>query len=391
MPKSRKPRKKVAREDRVLVQDGRRHHRPRYSRTEFRLGLGALAVLIGIVGWVAWRGAHPDPSLFDSPPIPESQRTLPERSAAEQPGSEPAGLGAPEPGTPPNNVGSPAGAAAGDSPGDRGPLPDGLAADGWREEKLSTFGYDNLYVKINGREDYYKSLGFQQLWFLSLVQAGGNAFVDLETYDLGETANALGAAAGERPDDAEPTVSDAGLTLLYRNALYLTRGRYYVRAIGSDESAAVVAQLEFLRDRLDAELEGEALPWAYGLFVGQLGFSPGGVSYAAENAFSFGFASDVYSAALEDETELFVVRKGSAKDAEQLAAAFREGFLGYGAAAGVSMGVDWTKDRYIETISGAKAVDRWTVGVRGAPDIASAEAALSRLETAVRQQPETSE
>ena len=57
-----------SREDRVFVRDGRRHHRPRYSWTEFRLGLLALLVLAGIVGWVAWRGAHPDPSLFAASP-----------------------------------------------------------------------------------------------------------------------------------------------------------------------------------------------------------------------------------------------------------------------------------------------------------------------------------
>ncbi len=379
-------RKKVAREDRVLVQGGRRHHRPRYSPVEFRLGLGALAVLVAVVAWVAWRGGRPDPALFDTPPIPESTWTLPERSPDELPGAEPVGLARVRYG------GEAEGAVetADASPDvDRGPLPTDLAGDGWREERLSTFGYENLYEKINGREDYYKSFGFERLWFLSLVQEGGNGIIDVEVYDLAETANALGAAAGERPGDAEPETAGGGTTLLYRNALYLTRGSYYVRAIGSDESAAVVAQLELLRDRLNAGMEGEELPWAYALFVGQLGVSPGDVSYAAENAFSFGFARDVYSAMLPDETEWFVTRKESAQEADALAAAFHEGFLGYGAAAGTSMGLEWVEDRYIRTVSGAKAVGSWTIGVRGAPDRATAEQALERLESAVRQTTES--
>jgi hypothetical protein len=196
----------AGREDRVLVRDGRRHHRPRYSRTEFRIGLGVLAVLAAVVGWVAWEGAHPDPALFSGGQ---------DLTAADAPAV-----------TPMDDRAAPAAAGPGGSrveaasePAERGPLPEGLAADGWAEGRISSFGPDNLYEKINGREGYYKSYGFERLWFVTLERTDDPAvFVDVEAYDMGTASNALGAYAGERPQGGDPQVDDQGLTHFDRNA-----------------------------------------------------------------------------------------------------------------------------------------------------------------------------
>jgi hypothetical protein len=339
-----------SREDQVFVRDGRRHHRARYSWNELRAGAGMLLLLAAILAWVAWRGAHPDPSLLATSTLPDDASTPP---------------------------------AA-----DRGPLPAGLAAAGWSEGPASTFGPENLYVKIDGREDYYKSLGFRRLWCVTLTSvAASPSVVDVEAYDLGEAANALGAFAGERPADAAVDVRADGLAAFHRNALYVVRGALYVRAIGSDETPALRAELEHLRARLEAELPGAPLPQGWALFVARLGLDPGAVSYTAENAFSFGFAKDVWSARLADETELFVIAAGDDAAADSLAGRFCRGFSEYGDAAGNSRSVRWVQDRYIRTVSGAKALGPWTIGVRGAPDRAAAEAALSKLEPAVRSLP----
>jgi hypothetical protein len=141
--------------DRIFVQNGRRLYRRRFSATEARLGVLVLVALALIVGWVAWKGAHPDPTLF----------------ALETDLSQPAFA----------------------LPVDRGPVPTGLAGDGWSEGTLSQFDYDNLYVKINGREGYYKSFGFERLYFLSIIRSeNAQTAVDIELYDLGSAGNAVG-------------------------------------------------------------------------------------------------------------------------------------------------------------------------------------------------------
>jgi hypothetical protein len=376
-----------SRDDRVFVRDGRRHHRPVYSRVEFRLGLGVLAVLAAIAVWVAWRGGRPDPEIFQTgeallAELPDGPQPV-ERTGAQAPsvGRAASGPAVVREGT--EGAAGAGGGAAAASGADRGPLPGGLAAEGWTEGPVSTFGYDDLYVKINGREDYYKTFGFRQLWFVSITSDADPATaVDVEVYDLAETANALGAYAGERAPGAKARIGPGGMGHLDRNALMLTRGRYYVRAIGSDETPAIRAQLEHLRTAFESGLEGGDLPASYAIFTGGLGLDPGEVAYTAENAFSFGFAKDVYSARLEDESEIFAVEAG--EDAAALATRFREGFQGYGEAAGGSIGVEWTKDRYLGTFAGAKAVGGWTIGVKDAPDRAAAEAALGNLEDAVR-------
>jgi hypothetical protein len=340
-------------DDRLLVRDGRRSYRKSYSLTEVRLGLLVLVGLALVAAWVVWRGAHPDPALFE---IPE------ELLEGEMPSA------------------------------DRGPLPNRLAAPGWTAGALVQFDTDNLYEKINGREDYYKAFGFQKLYFLSLVhEADAATTVDIELFDLGEAANALGAYSGERPPEVSPEVGESGMSHLAQNALFLTRGRYYLRAIGADVNDVVRAQLTHLREVFETGLDGEPLPWAYALFVGELDLDPSRVSYMRENAFSFGFASNVYAATLQDDqTEIFVVALFGEDAAPKLAQRFTAGFLEYGSVvenAPQGSGVQWIRDRYLEGISGATSVGSWVTGVRSAPDVETAAAALQSLQDGVQALP----
>ena len=345
-------------DDRLFVRDGWRHYRRTYSLTEVRWGLAVLGVLLAITGWVAWKGRHPDPTLF-------ADGTALLKGAA-----------------------APAAAPT----GDRGPLPPNLAGAGWREERIAQFDPDNLYVKIDGRADWFKGFGFKRLYDVLLVSAQDPATtVDVEMYDLGRVANALGAYGGERAPDVKPQLDEAGLHHLARNALYLVRGPYYLRVIGSDESPAVTEKLRALADTLGAQIKGEPLPWAYGLFVGGLGIDPGRVAYFVENAFSFGFARDVWAArpkGKDDDLELFVVARSTAADARALAEALRKGFLGFGQAAGKQAGVALIKDQFLNAFTAVTTRDRFVLGVRGAATKELLAGELGRLQEALAQAPQ---
>jgi len=335
-------------EERIFVRP-RKHFRQTYSRRE--VGIGALLVLcLGAVwGWVAWRGAHPDPEL-------SSTVALENRA----PGAV-----------------------------DRGPLPAGLAPAGWQERRLAVFDPTNVYEKIDGREGYYKSFGFQRLHALALVGPGGEPSIDLELYDLGTPSNALGAAAGEIPANASPELRDGTLSLIDRNALYLARGRHYLRAIGSAETPAVRTALEALRTRLISALQPGDLPFSYRLFL-PLGVAPGKVSYQAENAFSFGFASGVHVGELPDgETELFATVAATPAAAQALATRFNRGFAEYGKPMGTGGGVPWAEDRYLSRLSGAGTAGRLVIGVHGAADARTAAALFERLLAGARQLPDS--
>lgn len=341
----------TSKEDRLFNTTGRKHYRRRYNLTEVRIG-AAILVLLGLVlAWVLYKGQYPDPEIYAS--SPGQMNRAPTRAV------------------------------------DRGPVPEGLAIEGFREGELATFDSSNLYEKIDGREGYYKSFGFERLYFIALASKSDPALtVDIELYDQGSGANALGAFAGEIPPSATPEVSDGGLTVLDRNALFMTRGRYYARGIGSDESDEVKKQLALASKKLAEGLPGEALPWSYTLFVSGMGVNPGKVSYQPENAFAFEFASDVHTALLEDgETEIFVVSQPTAEEAAALAEKFEAGFLGYGSVKATEGGVAWVADRYLDRVSGAKQSGVFVFGIRSAEDVEAAKAALEKLEQSVAKLP----
>lgn len=338
--------------DRLLNDKPWRHYRRRYSTTEAKAGLVVAVGLGAIAGWVAWRGAHPDPELFAAAPpqayrAPGAQSTRPEV------------------------------------------LPADLAPAGWKEGAARSFGPEDVYEKINGREGYYKAFGFQALHFVALTaEDDPTRSVDIEVYDQGTAENALGAFAGELPSDASPEWSGGGFVQYTSNALFMTRGRYYVRALGSDRSDAVRALLERLAARFADTLPAGELPPAYRAFAAAFGLGPGQVSFINENAFSIDGANGLWVGLLSDEeTEVFVAfpRPGDGDDetnpAETRSARLRDGFGAYGEPFDGAEG--WFEDRYLSRVSTARARAGRVVGVRGADDVATGEALLERWTNAL--------
>lgn len=342
-----------SKEKRVLNPRPFRHYRKTYSLTEVRLGLAIVVVLAAIAAWIAWRGRHPDPKLYGDP--------------AAVAGAAKTGAAA-------------AGAA---TSGDRGALPAAMAPAGWAEGAISRFDASNLYVKIDGRADFFLSRGFVSLTFVSVSDPKApGTLVDVELYDMASPENARSAYTGEKPPDVASTDADGSSWYLARNALFLARGKHFARLIGSDETPPVKAALEHVRDVLMKGLAAGERPWTHALFGDALGIPPDRISFAEENAFSFGFAKGVHSGTLADDTELFVMPAADASAAKGLAAQFEKGFLGYGEA--VKRGdATWVKDRYLGSFSRTTVVKSFVVGVRGAPKVEEAEKALEKLTAAV--------
>jgi hypothetical protein len=274
-------------------------------------------------------------------------------------------------------------------------LPPDLGQGGYREGKVGAYSADTMYVKINGRAGYFQSFGVKTLHTVTLEGPAETTptSVDIEVYDLGESRNAIGAYNGERSSSVTSTAADGSTFHIDRNAAFLTRGRYYVRFIGSDESPPVVAEVRRLLDVFRRALPGEALPWGFALFVDQLKLSPSAVTYIKANAFSFGFARDVFKASLSpadsrDDMEAFVVALADDAAAQAMAKQYLEGFASLGKPAEkASKGFELVEDEFLGTFSGATAVERWTLGVRGAPSRARAVEELERLSQALRALP----
>jgi hypothetical protein len=342
--------------------------RKTYSVTEAKAGGAVLAILVLVAAWVGWRGAHPDPSLFADPASVAPARGV---AVVEAEGRR-AHDGPVFAGAPPTSA----------APRGRGGLPEGLAGSGWSEEAPSRFDAEDLYVKIDGRADFFLARGFRSLDSV-MLSGPADAAVDVELYDLGSPENALGAFSAEKPPETKAASGGGTSWYLARNALFVARGSSYARALGSDESPVVLAQLEHLRKAFESGIAAGEKPWTVALFGDALGVPPDRLQYAAENAFSFGFARNVSSATLDDgETELFVLPAGDVANATALAAKFEEGFLSYGEKTVVA-GTSWIRDRDLGAFSRATVAGTMVVGVRGAPEAAKATEALAKIERAV--------
>jgi hypothetical protein len=272
-------------------------------------------------------------------------------------------------------------------------LPPELAAGAFREGKIGAYTPDNVYVKIDGRAEYYLGFGLKGMHSVTLESNSG-ASVEIELYDLGASRNALGCYNGERAPGAESTVESGSTFRFDRNAAFLTRGPYYARFVGSDESPEVVAEVKRLLELLRAKLPAEELPWAFDLFVDQLKLPASQVSYARENAFSCGFAHDVYKVSLsaansQENMEAFVAVKADAAAAASMAKQFQDGFRSLGAAAGQTpAGVALFKDEFLGSFSGATASERWVFGVNSAPSAERAHRVLQQLAQGLHALPE---
>lgn len=364
-------------EQRVLNPQAWRHYRRSYARGEVLAGALVVVGLVAIATWVRWMGAHPDPNLARV--SLDALAGDPARTVVESvpPSAGRASSPAPTPTAVPASA--------------RGALPGELAPPGFSEGKPATFDADNLYEKIDGRANYFTSRGFRSLSFVSLTSVGdpAAASIDVELYDMANAENALSAYGGEKSAEIASERHAAGLWHLDRNALYLTQGRYYLRAIGSDESEATRAALLAVKARIQAAFPGEAqeLPWAHRL-LGVLGIASGQIEFHREAAFSFGFANDVYSALLDDQaTEVFVTVTADETAAANLVRQFVDGFASYGERV-ASGGETWVKDRYLSSYATARAHRAFVFGVRGAPDLEAARAALAKLAAAIVAFPE---
>ncbi|MBI3985360.1 MAG: hypothetical protein HY343_00425 [Lentisphaerae bacterium] len=340
--------------------------RPFYSPVEFQIGVALLALLGGIAGWVAWQGAHPDPELFNGQSRPFEDQGQPTPVYKRPLWIEP------ESATP--------AATTGNTLPD--PFPPSASGGDWLARGMpQMFDESNLYSKIDGRETFYKSYGFKRLHFLTLVSTGApQPTIDMEVFELGSVKNALGALVAEMSNpDAVVTIKGQGLRYAGRNGGFVVKGQHYVRLIGSDDTPAISRKIVSLSDAFLAALPGEPLPWAYEFFVGGLQVSPSRLQYYAENAFSFGFANDVYVVSWPGgDTEVFLSQRPGADDAQLLAGKFAEGFAATGRR--VPEGANGTalfKNEYIDAIDGVRAHGPYVIGVRLAK---SADEARRRLD-----------
>ena len=372
----------VPEQERVFNAFRSKVYRPFYSIKEFHAGLVILALLAAVAGWVAWRGAHPDPTLFLT-----QDKLLSSKGAKIRVYEQP--LQRLDEAAPASMTGN---TAAGNP---LEPFPAEIVSDDWKASgPVQVFDETNLYIKIDGRESFYKTFGFKKLYFLSLQSAATSGLtIDIELFDLGSSENSLGAFSAELSNpNASVKMGSGCLSYVTANGGFLAQERYYARILGSDDNQVIRNKIQSIRDLMMSRFPAGKLPWTFALFVGEVGAAPGGIRYQKENAFSFGFASDVYSAVVpgSKETEVFIVRKASTGDATALAKQFAEGFAGYGSKLKTPAGhpeAALVNNEFINTVEGVETFQNYVLGIRFAKSAEDAVCWMDKLKAGVQKLP----
>jgi len=189
-------------------------------------------------------------------------------------------------------------------------------------------------------------------------------------FDQGSIENALGTMGAEvTKPDVEFIAEPAGFSYMSANAAFLVHGRYYARLIGSDDNEVIRKKLASLKAALIATLPGGKVPWAYALLTGGLHVSPAKLVYYPTDAFSFDFATEVYTAKVNGDMEVFVSRRANEAEAKALAGKFAGAFAGYGTAV---PDTPFFRNEYIGTIDGVASQGEYVIGIRLAPNVEEA-------------------
>jgi hypothetical protein len=121
-----------------------------------------------------------------------------------------------------------------------------------------SFGPDNLSDKIDGKAELYLSAGFKEMSCRSFnVADSGKAYVEVFVYDMGSAPNAFAVFSGQRRPGSPniPLTTNAYAT---SNALYFTRGPFYVEIVADRASEALQNSLQAYAKDLLAKLPSPA-------------------------------------------------------------------------------------------------------------------------------------
>ncbi|MHB8068381.1 MAG: DUF6599 family protein [Desulfobaccales bacterium] len=123
-----------------------------------------------------------------------------------------------------------------------------------------SFGPENLSDKIDGKAELYLPAGFKEMSCRSFgLNAAGETHVEVYLYDMGAAPNAFAVFSGQRRPGAAniPLTANAYATA---NALFFTKGRFYVEIVADKAAAGLQNSLETYATALLAKIpaaEGE--------------------------------------------------------------------------------------------------------------------------------------
>ncbi len=193
---------------------------------------------------------------------------------------------------------------------------------------MESFGPDDLYKKIDGRDDLYLTAGMVAMQCQRFSGKGaGESWVEVFVYDMGSPDNAFTVYSKQK----RPGVQELG-ELAYQtpNSLHFAHGKYYVEILAATDAEPIRQAMREYRNHFIASVEGGSGSAArdMALFPSQ-DLRAGSISRSGADDFGIEGFQNVFLAMYRiDEVDVtaFLHRCSSPNEAADLAAAYRDSF-----------------------------------------------------------------
>jgi len=158
---------------------------------------------------------------------------------------------------------------------------------------IESYGPENLSDKINGKAELYLAAGFKEMSCRSFsLDASGGARVEVFLYDMGLPQNAFAVFSGQRRPGST-VLSLTANAYATDNALFFTKGRFYVEIVADRASKGLQSSLAAYATALLAKIPSEGgTPDAAALFPKE-GLALDSVRLSATDAFGLAGLNNV--------------------------------------------------------------------------------------------------
>jgi len=193
---------------------------------------------------------------------------------------------------------------------------------------IESFGPKNLSDKINGKAELYLSAGFKEMSSRRFKLGDlEKAHVEVFVYDMGSGQNAYAVFSGQRRPGSPslPLTANAYGTA---NALFFTKGRFYVEIVADRASEALIKYLEAYATALLAKIPSEGETKDVAARFPKEGLAPDTVRLSATDTFGLAGFNKVYTGeySLKDgKATAFVAER----DSPELAQADKRRYLDF--------------------------------------------------------------
>jgi len=209
------------------------------------------------------------------------------------------------------------------------PLPEGIKP----LTEAEVFDAGNLSDKIDGKAELYLSAGFNRLVSQRFKDDGkGDMWMEAFVYDMGNSQNAFSVFSTQRREGSE-TLDLAENAYRTPNAVFLTRGRYYVEIIASKVFGPGRQPAKLMAETFVKNTPSEKAALNESASFPEEGLVKNSIALIASNAFGFEGFDKIYTAQYEFKDHslmAYLSRRVSSSKAKEMAEAYAKFLLAFG-------------------------------------------------------------